>query len=71
NSAELWLESRKRSSEDAEVKGVLAAFMASKYVAGQEAEGWQLLDKVYQGRDRTQFLGKLREFLVNTGYASK
>jgi len=71
NSAELWLESRKRSSEDAEVKGVLAAFMASKYVAGQEAEGWQLLDKVYQGGDRTQFFGKLREFLVSTGYASK
>ncbi|MCC3472419.1 MAG: S-layer homology domain-containing protein [Microcoleus sp. PH2017_15_JOR_U_A] len=71
NGAELWLESRKRSSEDAEVKGVLAAFMASKYVAGQEAEGWRLLEGVYQGRDRTQFFGKLREFLVNTGYASK
>lgn len=71
NSAELWLESRKRLSEDGEVKGVFAAFMASKYVMGQEAEGWLLLEKVYQGRDRTQFFGKLREFLVNTGYASK
>ena len=71
NSAELWLEFRKRSSEDGEVKGMLAAFMASKYVTGQEAEGWQLLERVYQGRDRAQFFGKLREFLVNTGYASK
>jgi hypothetical protein len=71
NSAELWLESNKRVSEDAEVKGVLAAFMASKYVMGQDAEGWQLVERVYQGRDRTQFFGKLREFLVSTGYASK
>ena len=43
----------------------------NKYVAGQEEEGWLLLEKVYQGRDRTQFFGKLREFLVNSGYASK
>ena len=50
---------------------MLAAFMASKYVMGQDAEGWQLLERVYQGRDRTQFFGKLREFLVSTGYASK
>lgn len=71
NSAELWLESRKRLSENGEVKGVFAAFMASKYVMGQEAEGWLLLEKVYQGRDRTQFFGKLREFLVSTGYAIK
>ena len=71
NSAELWLESRKRSSENGEVKGVLAAFMASKYIAGQEAEGWRLLEGIYQKGDRTQFFGKLREFLVNTGYASK
>ena len=71
HSAELWLESNKRVSEGGEVKGVLAAFMASKYVMGQDAEGWQLLEKVYQGRDRTQFFGKLGEFLVSTGYASK
>ncbi len=71
NSAELWLESNKRLSENGEAKGVLAAFMANKYVMGQEAEGWQLLERVYQGRDRTQFFGKLREFLVSTGYASK
>jgi hypothetical protein len=71
NSAELWLESNKRVSEGGEVKGVLAAFMASKYVMGQDAEGWQLLERVYQGRDRTQFFGKLRELLVSTGYASK
>jgi hypothetical protein len=71
NSSELWLESNKRLSEEQEVKGVFAAFMASKYVMRQEAEGWQLLERVYQGRDRTQFFGKLREFLVSTGYASK
>ena len=71
NSCELWLESRKRLSEDGDVKGVLAAYMASQYLLGQEVESWQLLERVYQKGDRTQFFGKLREFLVNTGYASK
>jgi hypothetical protein len=71
NSCELWLESNKRLSEDGEAKGVLAAYMANQYVLGQEVESWQLLERVYQGRDRTQFFGKLREFLVSTGYASK
>jgi hypothetical protein len=71
NSCELWLESNKRLSEDGEAKGVLAAYMANQYVLGQEVESWQLLEKVYQGRDRTQFFGKLREFLISTGYASK
>ena len=71
NSCELWLESNKRLSEDGEAKGVLAAYMANQYVLGQEVESWQLLERVYQGSDRTQFFGKLREFLVSTGYASK
>lgn len=71
NSCELWLESNKRLSENGEAKGMLAAYMANQYVLGQEVESWQLLERVYQGRDRTQFFGKLREFLVSTGYASK
>jgi S-layer homology domain len=71
NSCELWLESNKRLSEDGDAKGVLAAYMANQYILGQEVESWQLLERVYQGRDRTQFFGKLREFLVSTGYASK
>jgi hypothetical protein len=70
NSCELWLESRKRLSEDGEVKGILAAYMANQYLLGQNVESWQLLERVYQGRDRTQFFGKLREFLVITGYAT-
>lgn len=71
NSCELWLESNKRLSEDGEAKGVLAAYMANQYVLGQEMESWQLLERVYQAADRTQFFGKLREFLVSTGYASR
>ncbi len=71
NSCELWLESNKRLSEDKEAKGVLAAYMASQYVLGQQVESWQLLERVYQRSDRTQFFGKLRDFLVSTGYASK
>ncbi len=71
NSCELWLESNKRLSENKEAKGVFAAYMANQYVLGQQVESWLLLERVYQGRDRTEFFGKLREFLVNTGYATK
>lgn len=71
NSCELWLESNKRLSENKEAKGVFAAYMANQYVLGQQVESWLLLERVYQGRDRTDFFGKLREFLVNTGYATK
>jgi S-layer homology domain/WD domain, G-beta repeat len=70
NASELWLESRKRQSNNQDVKGVFAAYMASKYLLGQEAEGWQLLDKVYQGSDRTQFFAQLRQFLANNGYVT-
>jgi len=70
NASELWVESRKRQSNNQDVKGVFAAYMASKYLLGQEAEGWQLLDKVYQGSDRTQFFAQLRQFLANNGYGS-
>jgi WD40 repeat protein len=70
NASELWVESRKRQRNNQEVKGVLAAYMASKYLLGQEAEGWQLLDQVYQGSDRTLFFAQLRQFLANNGYAT-
>ncbi|HLO51295.1 MAG TPA: S-layer homology domain-containing protein [Kamptonema sp.] len=69
NASELWVETSKRQSENREIKGLLAAYMASKYVLGQEAEGWQLVEKVYQGSDRTQFFAQIRQFLASTGYA--
>ncbi len=71
NSCELWLESNKYLNENKDTKGVLAAYMANQYVLGQQVESWQLLERVYQAPDRTQFFGKLREFLVSTGYATK
>jgi hypothetical protein len=71
NSCELWLESNKHLNENKDAKGVLAAYMANQYVLGQQVESWQLLERVYQRSDRTQFFGKLREFLVSTGYGTK
>ncbi|MDF0551889.1 S-layer homology domain-containing protein [Kamptonema sp. UHCC 0994] len=70
NASELWVESSTRQSNNQDIKGVLAAYLASKYVLGQEAEGWQLVEKIYQGSDRAQFFGQLRQFLASNGYAS-
>ena len=69
NASELWVESSTRQSNNQDIKGVLAAYLASKYVLGQEVEGWQLVEKIYQGSDRAQFLGQLRQFLASNGYA--
>lgn len=70
NASELWLESNQRQSNNQDVKGVLAAYLASQYILGQEAEGWQLVEKGYQGNDRSQFLAELRDFLTDTGYTN-
>jgi len=52
----------------AEVKGVLAAYLADKYLSGQQEDGWNQLRKVYQASDREEFFGSLRKFLKETGY---
>jgi hypothetical protein len=53
------------------VKGVLAAYLADKYLLGQEADGWQRLRQVYQLADREKYFSDLRVFLQNTGYSQE
>lgn len=66
---QLWqLYQKIRTDEDAEVKGVLAAYLADKYLLGQQEDGWNQLRKVYQESDREEFFGSLRKFLKETGY---
>lgn len=67
----LWqLYQKIRTEEDAEVKGVLAAYLADKYLLGQQEDGWNQLRKVYQESDREEFFGSLRKFLKEMGYAN-
>jgi len=70
NASELWVDANTRLKNNQETKGVLAAYLATKYLLKQETEGWQLVQQVYQGRDRAVFFSKLKQFLENTGYAS-
>jgi len=50
------------------IRSVLAAYMADKYILGQEADGWQRLEQLYPWRDRPAFIAKLRRHLWVTGY---
>ncbi len=50
------------------IRSVLAAYMADKYLLGQEADGWQRLEQFYPWRDRPAFITSLKHHLRSTGY---
>jgi hypothetical protein len=52
------------------LKPVLAAYVANKFLLGEEAEGFLEAESGYGGADRSQFLKDLRQFLRGTGYAN-
>lgn len=58
-----------KAIEDAEVKGVLAAYLADKYLLAQQEDGWKQLKSVYRESDREDFFAKLRKFLKEANYA--
>ena len=49
-------------------QAVLAAYLADKYLLGQEEDGWRRLWQVYWWRDRHDFFRSLDSFLRRTGY---
>ncbi len=78
---ELWAQYKViRKSQFPDVRGVLAAYMADKYLLGEQKEGWNQLDGAFRrgelGRSSTQdgypagraYLRRLRIFLRQTGY---
>lgn len=70
NAYQYWQSYQEARSQDSdETKGLLAAYLADKYLLGQERDGWQQVQKVYQERDRREFFAQLRQFLKETGYA--
>ncbi|MGD1716642.1 hypothetical protein ACP6PK_25175, partial [Dapis sp. BLCC M172] len=68
SSSEIWLEFYRRSNQNQNVKGVLAAYLANKYMLGEKEDGWKLIEKVYKGSDRSEYFASLRQFLTDKGY---
>jgi hypothetical protein len=68
---------RHRSGEFSDVRGILAAWLADKYLLHRGAEGWHVLRRIEARGELTgefgptgkRYLKKLRHFLVRTGYA--
>jgi subtilisin-like proprotein convertase family protein len=79
--AELRSEYLKTRGPDADVRGILAAYLADEYRLGRSAEGWQLVDEAYRRGDVStprvdaiwpagqKYLTALRSFLAKSGYA--
>ena len=55
-------------SEDREVKGILAAYLANKYSLGQADDGWKRVRAAYQDKDREQYFTELHKFLIDRKY---
>ncbi|WP_017715900.1 hypothetical protein [Kamptonema formosum] len=70
---QLWqdFQQAQKNGTDAEglaVKGILAAYVADKYLLGQGEDGWQKVRQAYRLRNREQFFSDLQKFLKETGY---
>jgi hypothetical protein len=68
DASQWWKLITEAKSQESEVKGILAAYLADKYLLNQQQEGWQRVQQVYQARDRLEFFKELRRFLKETGY---
>jgi WD40 repeat protein len=67
---QLWQTFLERRSQNKEVRGVLAAYLANKHLLGEDAEGWQLVGQVYQGSDREAYFAQLRKLFADFGYVT-
>jgi hypothetical protein len=72
---------RTRDNEEADIRGVLAAYLADKYLLGQGRSGWRLVKRAVERGEVRKFGGRfdpnpagrsylrrLRRFLKRTGY---
>ncbi|WP_044171322.1 S-layer homology domain-containing protein [Kamptonema formosum] len=67
---QLWQTFLERRSQNKEVRGILAAYLANKHLLGEDAEGWQLVGQVYQGTDRDSYFAQLRQLFATLGYVT-
>jgi len=68
--SELWQELNRRIAADEEIKGILASYIANKYIVGGGETVWKLVDKLYQGSDREAYFASVRQFLLANGYST-
>ncbi|PSB02049.1 hypothetical protein [Merismopedia glauca] len=68
NALELWQSYQQAKKEDGEVKGLLTAYLADKYLLGESVDGWKRVKQVYKASDRDQYFAAVRKFLGETGY---
>lgn len=68
NAFENWQYYIEAQDKGYEVEGLLAAYLADKYLLNQSQDGWQRVQQAYQESDRAQYFSKLRNFLRETGY---
>lgn len=80
DAAEDWRTySKYRSDRSADVRGVIAAYVADQFLLGRPEEGWRRLDLAYRRGDLSRgddiwprgkaYLKALRQFLVANGYS--
>lgn len=65
---QLWEAYENRKSQNREVKGVLAAYLAEKYLLGKKDDGWQKVKEAYKAEDSQEYFEKLKEFIQQAGY---
>jgi hypothetical protein len=70
NVTQLWQTYQVRRNEQSEVKGILAAYAAGKFILDEGEEGFRQVAFEYGAADRSRYLRELREFLRGTGYAN-
>ena len=58
-----------RNKSNPNSKAILAAYLADKYLLGEEEDGWQRLREIYREPDGEQFFQELANFLEKTGYS--
>ncbi|KAF3888390.1 MULTISPECIES: hypothetical protein [Nostocales] len=68
HASELWQFYLKEGKQYEDGKGILAAYLADKYMLGQGEDGWVQVRQAYKGRDRNSYFADLRKFLRETGY---
>ena len=70
NAHEHWQNYQAAQAQGNETKGMLAGYLAAKYLLGQGEDGWLRVKQAYQQGDRQVFFDELQQFLQATGYIS-
>lgn len=66
----LWQTYVIRRARGQEVKGVLAAYAADRFLLNEGDAAFDRLSSVYDGADRSRYFQDLRDFLRGTGYTN-